>query len=144
LAVESSGAVPLEQIVRQGVRNAPDVSALASLEGKKLSVLMWHYHDDDVAGASAEVELTLRGLPGDTGDLNVRHFRIDEEHGNAFAAWKRTGSPQQPTAEQYAQLERAGRLAEVAAPKVERVPDGTAAVRMTLPRRAVSLLELTW
>jgi xylan 1,4-beta-xylosidase len=147
LAVESSGALPLEQIVRNGVRNAPDVSAMASADEKqrKMFILVWHYHDDDVTGPGAEVELTLRALPGE-GDapLKLRHFRIDEEHGNAFAAWKRMGSPQQPTAEQYAQLERAGRLAEVEAPKIERVPDGTAALSLTLPRRAVSLVELTW
>ena len=41
----------------------PDVAALASLDGDKLCVLVWHYHDDDVPGPDAAVALTLSGLP---------------------------------------------------------------------------------
>ena len=60
LAAESSGAVSLDAILKDGVRAKPDVSALASLDGKKLSVLVWHYHDDDVPGPDAAVELQFR------------------------------------------------------------------------------------
>src|SRR5213076_410119 len=42
LAVESDSAVPLEEVVRGGVGAKPDVSALASLVGNKLSLLVWH------------------------------------------------------------------------------------------------------
>ena len=111
LAVESDNAVPLEEIVRRGAGAKPDVSALAGLEGNKLCVLVWHYHDDDVPGPDAAVELTLDSLPLASGKASLQHFRIDEEHSNAFAIWKEMGSPQQPKSEQYAQLERAGQLA---------------------------------
>jgi xylan 1,4-beta-xylosidase len=43
------------------VRGNPDVSALASLDKNKLAVLVWHYHDDDVPGPAADVDLTLDG-----------------------------------------------------------------------------------
>ena len=49
--------------LQSGVRGKPDVAALASLDGQKLCVLAWHYHDDDVPGPAADVELELRGLP---------------------------------------------------------------------------------
>ncbi len=55
LAVESDGAVPLDVMLKQGVRGRPDVSALASLDERKLCVLVWHYHDDDVAGPAAAI-----------------------------------------------------------------------------------------
>src|SRR5438046_9127144 len=42
LAAESSGALPLEEVVRRGVRGQPDVGALASLDGKRVCVMMWH------------------------------------------------------------------------------------------------------
>jgi xylan 1,4-beta-xylosidase len=100
LAVESDRAVPLDAILRRGVRAEPDVSALASLDENKLCVLVWHYHDDDVPGPAAEVELGLAGLPLESGEASLEHFRIDQEHGNAFAAWQRMGSPQQPTPQQ--------------------------------------------
>ena len=144
LAVESDAAAPLEEILRGGVRAKPDVSALASLDQNKLCVLIWHYHDDDVPGPEADVELALNALPLASGEAKLQHFRIDEDHSNAFAAWKRLGSPQQPTPEQYTQLEKAGRLAALAGPETLRVEKGAAVVRFMLPRQAVSLVALTW
>jgi len=144
LTVTGDGAVPLDVILKRGVREIPDVSALASLEEKKLSVLVWHYHDDDVPGPDAAVELALAGLPLEKGEARLQHFRIDDEHSNAFTAWKAMGSPQRPTADQYAELEKAGRLAATGDPEAVRVENARATVRLKLPRQAVSLMVLTW
>jgi len=144
LAVESDGAVPIDAMLKEGVRARPDVSALASLDRNRLCVLVWHYHDDDVPGPAADVEFALGGLPLRAGAARLRHFRIDGEHSNAFTAWQRLGSPQQLTPEQYAQLEKAGQLAAMGAPETVRVKDAKATVRLKLPRQAVSLLVLEW
>ncbi len=142
LTVESDHAVALDAIVRGGVRGKADVAALASLDKDRLCLLVWHYHDDDVAGPPANVELALSNLQANS--ARVEHFRIDEDHSNAFAAWKRMGSPQQPTPEQYSQLERAGQLATLAEPATARVENGKATLRIELPRQGVSLLVLHW
>jgi xylan 1,4-beta-xylosidase len=144
VGVQSDRAVPLDEIVSTGVRGAADISALASLDGKTLSVMVWHYHDDDLAGPDAEVELSFTGLPLPSGDATVRHFRIDERHSNGFAEWKRMGSPQNPTAEQYGLLEKAAQLTELSQPKTLSVTDSKTTLKLTLPRQAVSLLQLTW
>jgi xylan 1,4-beta-xylosidase len=144
LSVDSDAAIPLEEMMRQGVRNQPDVGALASLDQGKLSVLAWHYHDDDVAGPAADVGLTINGLPLRIAEVKLRHFRIDGEHSNAFAVWKTMGSPGQPTTEQYTQLEKAGQLALLSGPESVGVSDGKVTLTFTLPRQAVSLLELGW
>ena len=73
-----------------------------------------------------------------------RWRRTCNAHSNAFALWKKVGSPQQPTSEQYAQLERAGHLAAMGAAEIVRVEAGKATVRFKLPRQGVSLLQLTW
>lgn len=144
LAAHSDGAVPLEVITQRGVREQPDVSALASLEGDRLWVLLWHYHDDDLPGPDAEVELVLDNLPPRADDLNVAHYRIDQHHSNAYAAWQRLGSPQHPTPEQYAELEQAARLTTLEAP-IDLTDEGpVVTTRFALPRQAVSLLEYTW
>ena len=142
LPVASDAAVPLDEITRRGVRGKPDVSALASRDGNTLSVLVWHYHDDDVPGPDAAVALALDGLPPDLSRVELEHFRIDEDHSNAFAAWKRMGSPQAPTPEQYARLEQAGQLAALGPPERLPVSQGTALLQFALPRQAVSLLVL--
>jgi xylan 1,4-beta-xylosidase len=144
LAVESDHGVPLEAILREGVRGQPDVSALASLDKNGLCVLIWHYHDDDLPGPAAEIDVVVNGFPAGSGGAKLQHFRIDEDHSNAFAAWKRIGSPQQPTPEQYAQLEKSGQLTELAGPETVRGENGKLTLKLTLPRQAVSLLKVTW
>jgi xylan 1,4-beta-xylosidase len=57
LFVESDGALPLEQIIKGGVREKPDVSALASRNEGRFSILIWHYHDDDLPALEATVRL---------------------------------------------------------------------------------------
>ena len=144
LAVRSSGEVSLDAIVKDGVRGTPDVAALASLEGKKLSVMLWHYHDDDVAGPDAAVELALGGLPLPTGEARLVHYRIDEGHSNPYGAWKRMGSPIAPNADQYKELLAASELFRLEAPATLRVEKGQATLRFALPRQAVSLVVLDW
>jgi xylan 1,4-beta-xylosidase len=140
---ESDGAIALEPILRGGVRGEPDVAALATLDANKLAVMVWHYHDDDVAGPDADVQLAFNGLPVASGPAKVQHFRIDEEHSNAFTAWKRIGSPEIPTMAQYAELERAGRLAALPAQSIT-IREKQAGLRFALPRQAVSLLVVEW
>ena len=105
--------------------------------------MLWHYHDDDVPGPAAEIQLSISGL-GPDGNGTLEHFRIDEDHSNAFVAWKRMGSPQEPTPEQYAQLEKAGQLTRLGHPETLRIENGHTTIRLILPRQAVSLLKLTW
>lgn len=144
LATQSDHGLALDDIMRHGVRAEPDISALASLDEHKLCVMVWHYHDDDLPGPDAVVDLTLEHLPVTAGQATLEHFRIDEDHSNAFATWKRMGSPQSPTAEQYSALERSGQLTALAEPSIVAVDDGKATLHFTLPRQAVSLLVLTW
>jgi xylan 1,4-beta-xylosidase len=105
--------------------------------------MTWHYHDDDVAGPDALIEMQLTGVNLNNGDATVRHYRIDQDHSNAFTAWKKLGSPQQPTPEQYAQLEKASRLT-LLNEGATRVENSRTTIRFELPRQAVSLIELTW
>jgi xylan 1,4-beta-xylosidase len=145
IAVTSSGAVPLEAILTRGVVTAPDVSALACLDERTLSILVWHYHDDDIAGPDAPVEIVLDHLPSPpAGRPRVQHFRVDEDHSNAFALWKKMGSPGQLTAEQRSRLEDGGRLAEAPAPGLQRLDNGQIQLSFVLPRQAVSLVLISW
>jgi xylan 1,4-beta-xylosidase len=142
LPVSSGSAVPLPDLLRSGVRGKPDVSALAALAGKKLSVLVWHYHDDDLRGPDAEVRVDLLGAP--KGLPKVTRHLIDETHANSFTAWQAMGSPQQPSAAQLAGLEQASRLVPLAESPRFIEEEKLSAVFVTLPRQGVTLLELEW
>ena len=140
LAATSTGEVALDAMLKNGVRGTPDVAALAARDGNAVTVLVWHYHDDDVPGPDAAVRLDLRGLPGQ-GSALVHHYRVDRDHGNAFEAWKRMGSPARPTAEQKAELVRASHLALLESPRRVRSDNGRLTLDVTLPRQAVSLIR---
>ena len=142
LTVESSSAAPLETIRDNSVREQPDIYALATRSNRAIAVLVWNYHDDDLPAAAAEIDLTIEGAPD--GQATLTHLRVDQDHSNAYELWKKMGSPQTPTAAQYAQLEKGGKLQPLRAPERVRVRNGTLRLPVTLPRQAVSLLKLTY
>ena len=88
------------------------------------------------------VDLTIEGVPAQA--VTVTHLRVDEDHSNSYAAWKRMGSPQPPTAAQIAELEKAGKLQALSAPSRERVENGRLRITFALPGQGVSLLRLAW
>ncbi len=135
----STAEVPLDELLKSGVRATPDVGAMASAADGRVTVLLWHYHDDDVPGPAASVAVNLAGLPA--GPLSATEYRIDADHADAFAAWQKMGSPQPPTAEQARQLEKAAEL-RPSPPTPLKLAGGAATVHLTLPRQGVALLVI--
>jgi xylan 1,4-beta-xylosidase len=143
VAVTGDQAYDAARIQAAGVRGArTDIDALAAKDAHGIAVMVWNYHDDDVIDAGAPVELRIAGIPAK--QVQMHHYRIDQEHSNSYAAWKRMGSPASPTAAQVAELQKAGDLAELGAAKTIDTRDGTATVSMQLPRQAVSLVTLSY
>jgi xylan 1,4-beta-xylosidase len=134
----SSGQVSLDAMLASGVRAAPDVGVLATRNPGQVAVLVWHYHDDDVPGPDAQVELAVRGLPRNF--TQVVHFRIDGQHSNAYAAWQRLGSPIAPDKATWDSLRAAGQLAELQDSADTVTTRAQSGLRFTLPRQGVSLL----
>jgi xylan 1,4-beta-xylosidase len=144
IPVTSDGAIDLDTMVKQGVRERPDVGALASRDPRRATILVWHYHDDDVPGPAAEISLAIEGLGLKQGKAKLQHFRIDSDHSNAYTVWQGMGSPAKPSTAQYAQMEKASELAMLPGPSAVDIADGRASIRFPLPRQGVSLLVLEW
>ncbi len=139
--VQSSGAVGLDAILASGVVGKPDVDAVAASSAREISVLAWNYHDDDLPGPDSPVRLTLTGLPPAAQRVEVRHYRIDQDHSNAYTVWKAMGTPQTPSPAQQAQLEAAGQLQLLESPRWVFSP---VELTFSLPRQAVSLIQVAW
>jgi xylan 1,4-beta-xylosidase len=144
VTTSSTAEVPLDTMLKEGVRGQPDVAAFASREAGKVSVMAWHYHDDDVPGPEAAVQLALEGLPSDVREATLTHYRIDDGHSNAYAAWKGMGSPIAPSRPQYEALEAASQLKLLEEPRKLSPEDGSLTLAFTLPRQAVSLIVVDW
>jgi xylan 1,4-beta-xylosidase len=142
LKVDSDAAVPLDELLKTGVRGKPDVSALAARDGKRITVFAWHYHDDDVHGADAAITLELQGTPA--GSPKITRTLIDETHSNSFTAWLAMGSPQSPTADQIRELKDASQLVAVPDQTKVKPANGEVEITFNLARQGVTLLELEW
>lgn len=143
--VEVSGnlSYDYQSIIDSSVHgNQTDINAIAAKSKNSLTVMLWNYHDDDMQDNGSPVMLSLQHIPVKRAKLY--HYRIDSDHSNAYEVWKKMGSPQQPTEQQYQELEKAGQLALLSVPKEVTMKNGTLTVDMQLPRQSVSLVRLVF
>jgi xylan 1,4-beta-xylosidase len=142
--VESTGAVPLDVIRETGARGAPDVDGLATLDRRNAMVMVWNYQDTVRQDPATAARVMLQGLPASVKQVQVREWRIDDTHSNAYTAWKQMGSPAQLTVEEAAKLQAAGQLQEGSAPRTVAAAKGEVRLEQTLPGESVSLYEVSW
>jgi xylan 1,4-beta-xylosidase len=140
----SSAGIPVDEIVGAGVRGRPDVNAIATRKEHEIEVLVWNYHDEDIAAAPANIELSVDGLPASAKQALLEHFRIDATHSNAFTPWKEMGVPQSPSAHQYEELESAGQLQLLGSPAWFQIEHASVHVQFALPRQGLSLLRFSF
>jgi xylan 1,4-beta-xylosidase len=133
----------INDILESGIRGEKsDISAIAAIERSTATAMVWNYHDNDTEAPASPVEVKLENLPA--AKVLMHHYRIDKNHSNSYEVWKEMGSPQNPSDEQIAKLEKAGQLQLLTSPKWIKTEDGKAVIEMQLPRQGVSLLKLTW
>jgi xylan 1,4-beta-xylosidase len=141
--VKGNQSYNFEMIRDSSVRGKKaDIDALASKNSHSAAVMLWHYHDDDVQAADAIIEVNLKGLTANT--LNFHHYRIDDKNSNSYQVWQAMGSPQNPTSEQIATLEKAGQLSLLTSPIYVKTLNGELKINVQLPRQGVSLLKFDW
>lgn len=141
--LQSNQSYDLRTAVDSSFRKSnTDINGMACKEAGGATVLLWNYHDDDIKGEAEKVTVNLRSLPAK--QLLLHHYRIDDHHSNSYEVWKSMGSPQNPSAEQIATLEKAGQLQLLGSPQWVKAENGTATVQFNLPRQGVSFLKMEW
>src|SRR5438034_10895788 len=105
-------------MVHEVVIDEPDIDFMATRRSRELDILVWNYHDGDVAAAPAAIRLKIDDLPEQR--IRVEQFRMDESESNAYALWQKIGRPEHPTAAQQVQLEKSGMLERIEPPKLEK------------------------
>jgi xylan 1,4-beta-xylosidase len=144
VATTSTGAAPLDSILKNSVRQAPDIDALATSAPGQASVLLWNYHDDDVAAPGADIVVSIKSIPRSASRVLLEQYRMDDHHSNAYTVWREMGSPQDPTPQQYAQLQAAGQLQLLDSPRWITPENGALQINVPLPRMGLSLLRVSW
>jgi xylan 1,4-beta-xylosidase len=144
ITATSSESLQLADVISSGVRGPADVNVIATRDKHETAILMWNYHDDDLPAAAAPVNLLVTGIPKEAARALVEEFRVNGEHSNSYAEWKRMGSPQSPASADYQRLEAAGQLQLLHSPAWAQVENGAVHLQFALPRQGVSLLRISW
>lgn len=141
VAVEGSNMYPLETILEKSVRDKTDIGGLASLDDTSAGVMIWNYHDTDITGPTADVTVNLNNIPAKNATMSL--YVIDKDNSNSYEAWKKMGSPQNPTKAQIAELEATGQLKRTRTDKVS-ITDKKLFITIPLQRQGVAFLKLDW
>ena len=144
VAVDAPAMLSMDAIIADGVRGEPDLGVVASIDDKRLTILLWNYHD--VAGGTNDrrnIVLDLTGLPAVGTGAQSCERTIDTISGNAYTAWLGMGSPQPPTPEQISALHVAAEM-QTTTRDFTATADGKAQLSVSLPRQSVKLIEIVF
>lgn len=119
-----------------------DINALAAVDANRATVMVWNYHDLNTITPATSVNVVVNGIEGT--DVEVSHYRIDQENSNSYEVWKKMGSPQDVTDEQYKTLEQAGKLKMIGRSEKYNVENGMITIPAAMEGQAVSLFLITW
>ena len=143
VAVDFPAMLSTDEIIAHGVKDRPDVGAVATREAHRLVVLLWNYHD--VAGLltePAEVTLQLAGLAAGRERIRaIKQYTVDGKSGNAHTQWVALGAPASPSPEQVRLLTAAAEMMPEAR-DWEPTADRGARVSLALAPQSVLLLEI--
>jgi xylan 1,4-beta-xylosidase len=95
---------------------------------------LWNLVDPDKTGGTKNFRLTINGVRS---DAVAKVSRVDDDHGNALAAYKALGSPRYPTQEQVERINAATTLGAPAQVRLEKNR-----MNLSLQRNALVLVEV--
>ncbi len=99
------------------------------------------YVDETVfRGQNTGLTISLRGLP--KGEYKLIHYRIDDTHGNPFAAWQDAGSPELPGTGLYMKMASVQEPGLMGAPADLNVNTDIVELDIDMPSPSVSFLVL--
>ncbi|MEP7320149.1 MAG: beta-xylosidase, partial [Panacibacter sp.] len=143
LEVNNTTALSLQNIVDSSVRGSQSyVDAMATADAHNIYIMLWNYHDDDSRKNNIDINLLLQNIHADKAAIS--EYRIDENNSNSYTVWKKMGSPQQVSSDQFTQLEKAGQLKMITSSAPLKVANENINYQLTLPSQAVVLLKVSW
>lgn len=141
--VKSNDCFTFRMIIDSGVhKDISDINAIAARDKNTATIMLWNYYDDDRPSPDASINLEVTSVPSEK--VQVYQYTIDKSHSNSYEVWKKMGSPQNPSTEQVAELEKAGQLQMTGSPESKQTKSGTLALSTALPGQGVTLFKIEW
>ncbi|MXV52281.1 beta-xylosidase [Pedobacter sp. HMF7647] len=142
VAVTGNSMYSLTTVLDSSIRNKNEIGAMAAKGKNSATIMVWNYHDTNKPGDIIPVSVAVSGLAQK--DITLTEYRIDESHSNSYTAWKKMGSPANPTQSQIKQLQEAGMLQTIENNSLRKETGSTVVIETQLPGQAVALVKLTW
>jgi xylan 1,4-beta-xylosidase len=141
--VSSVKGFTFKMVIDSGVhKGRSDINAIAAREKNTATIMLWNYYDDDIPVPDAIVYLKVSSLPAKT--VQVTQFKIDKTHSNSYEVWKKMGSPQNPSPDQYTELENSGKLQMAGLPETINTMSGTVEMPVILQGQCVVFFKIDW
>ncbi len=125
----------LHQLGDRRIANSNSNALVTKRGDGGLVIALWNLVDPETKGSEKTVRLLFRNVPANA-PVNVS--RVDDDHGNTLAVYKKMGSPIYPTEEQVKQMNAATALP---APEQRRLEDGRLDLKLQV--NALVLVELS-
>ena len=131
-------------VCNAGPEDSDFIGGFAAITGNKsLEILLYHHHDDQwSAGGLAQIDLEINNLPFADESVRISHYRIDQNHSNAFTVWQKMGSPDYPDEKTKTHLKTRDDLELLNPPRDEVSHHGGLKLELNLPTHGISLLVL--
>ena len=144
IEAQSSGALSTIDVLKSGVRGPADVSVVATRKEHETDVLVWNYHDDDLAApagadrAQDQRSSIRRSACSSNTSASMRRTAMRLKRGRQ---WVRRSSRHE---KQYRELEAAGQLQLLSSPEWVTEQNQRDLVALRLAEASVSLVRVTW
>ena len=126
-----------------GTGNSDGVDGFATIssDSKEVAVIVYNFYKQ-LGGQTAvdDVNLTVNNIPLVNGKVEIRHYRVDSLHSNAYGAWLKLGKPQSTNASAMEQIRTAANLALLNPADTINFSGAAYSEKFTLPRQGLSLL----
>ena len=105
-------------------------------------MLIYNHHDDWDLSEVYEIELEINNLPFEKKSLELRHYRIDQTHSNAYTEWVHQGKPMYPPPGQRQAIKSREGLELLEPPQTIESDQDRVTLNFKLPVHGISLLIL--
>ncbi|MDP4090745.1 MAG: hypothetical protein Q8930_15955 [Bacillota bacterium] len=126
-----------------GTGEEPEVSGMASVSpDEAIQVMVYSHHDDWAIEKDFQVKLQIENWRlGEK--IEIKHYRIDKTHSNAYTEWLNQGKPDYPTKEQYGAIKSRDGLELYEKFITAELKDYAVTLEFNLSSHAVSFIEIS-
>ena len=115
-----------------------NINGLATRHGDTIQIMVYNYNQDVKDRELEKVLLSVR-MPSSK-SYKLSHYRIDENHSNAYSIWKSLGKPLIPDVDQMNKIVSGQGLELFEPVSIVRPEDNKILISLVLPHHSVSLM----